>query len=363
MLTWAEIDLAAIRNNARQMQALAQTRVMAVVKANAYGHGSIRVARAAQEAGAEWLGVARMEEGLALRAAGLQLPILVLGYTLPEAAPEALANALTLTVFDWESAAAYSSAARVLNQTANVHIKVDTGMGRLGVLPSDALNFFHAVRALDGLNVEGAFTHFANADAANSASSQHQLTVFQELLAALPVRPALVHACNSAGALALPAARLDMVRLGIALYGLNPSAEVPCPPEFRPALTWKARVAQVKTLPPGHGVSYGHQYITTETETLAVVTVGYADGFRRVPSAKEVLIGGQRAPIRGRVCMDQIIVSVNHISNVRAGDEAVLIGQQGAEWITADELARQWGTINYEVTSGLMARVARQFFN
>jgi alanine racemase len=363
MLTWAEIDLTAIRNNVRQMQALAQTRVMAVVKANAYGHGAMRVARAAQEADAEWLGVARPEEGLALRAAGLQLPILVLGYTPPEAAPEALANALTLTVFDWESATAYSSAARALNQTANVHIKVDTGMGRLGVLPPDALNFFHAVRALEGLNIEGAFTHFANADAASPASAQQQLTVFQELLAALPARPALVHACNSAGALALPAARLDMVRLGIALYGLNPSSEVPCPPEFRPALMWKARVAQVKTLPPGHGVSYGHQYITTETETLATVAVGYADGFRRAPSAKEVLIGGQRAPIRGRVCMDQIIVSVSHIPNVRAGDEVVLIGQQGAAQITADEVARQWGTINYEVTSGLMARVARQFFN
>ncbi|MBL8045151.1 MAG: alanine racemase [Anaerolineales bacterium] len=363
MLTWAEIDLAAIRNNVRQMQALAQTRVMAVVKANAYGHGAIRVARAAQEAGAEWLGVARTEEGLALRAAGLQLPILVLGYTPPEAAPEALAHALTLTVFDWESATAYASAARALNQTANVHLKIDTGMGRLGVLPQDAPNFFQAVWALEGLNVEGAFTHFASADAASPASAQKQLTVFQELIAALPTRPALVHACNSAGAFALPAARLDVVRLGIALYGLNPSAEVPCPPEFRPALTWKARVAQVKTLPPGHGVSYGHQYTTTETETLAVVTVGYADGFRRAPSAQAVLIGGQRAPIRGRVCMDQIIVSVSHIPNVRAGDEAVLIGQQGAEQITADELARRWGTINYEVTSGLMARVARQFFN
>lgn len=363
MLTWAEIDLAAIRNNVRQMQALARTRIMAVVKANAYGHGSIHVARAAQQAGAEWLGVARPEEGLALRAAGLQLPILVMGYTPPEAASEALANALTLTVFDWESATAYALAARALNRTANIHIKVDTGMGRLGVLPSEALNFFNAVRGLEGLNIEGVFTHFANADAASPSSAQNQLNVFQELIAALSVRPTLVHACNSAGALALPAARLDMVRLGIALCGLNPSADVPCPPQFRPALTWKARVAQVKTLPPGHGVSYGHRYMTTETETLAVVAVGYADGYRRAPSAQAVLIGGQRAPIRGRVCMDQIIVGVSHIPNVRAGDEAVLIGQQGTEHIPADELARQWGTINYEVTSGLMARVARQFFN
>lgn len=363
MLTWAEIDLAAIRNNVRQTRTLTNTRVMAVVKANAYGHGAVEVARAAQEAGAEWLGVARVEEGLALRTAGLLLPVLVLGYTPPGAVKEALAHALTLTVFDLESASAYASAARALNGTANVHLKIDTGMGRLGVLPGEALNFFNAVRALDGLNIEGAFTHFANADAASTNSAQQQLEIFQELIGALPVRPAIIHACNSAGAFALPAARLDMVRLGIALYGLNPSAEVPCPPEFRPALTWKARVAQVKTLPPSHGVSYGHLYVTTETETLATVTVGYADGFRRAPSAKEVLIGSQRAPVRGRVCMDQIIVGVSHIPNVRPGDEVVLIGQQGAERITADELARQWGTINYEVASGLMARVGRQFIN
>jgi len=361
MVTWAEIDLAAIRNNVRQTLRLTRTRVMAVVKANAYGHGAVAVARAAQEAGAEWLGVARAEEGLALRAAGLPLPILVLGYTPQAEAAEAIHNALTLTVFDWESAKAYAAAAHAVSRAATVHLKLDTGMGRLGVLPNEALNFFNAVSALGNLKIEGVFTHFANADAASLISAQQQLKVFQDLIAALPTRPAILHACNSAGALALPAARLDMVRLGIALYGLNPSAETPCPPEFRPALTWKAQVAQVKTLPPGHGVSYGHQYITTETETLAAVTVGYADGFRRAPSAKEVLIGGQRAPIRGRVCMDQIIVGVSHLPNLRAGDEVVLIGQQGAERITADELARQWGTINYEVTSGLMARVVRVY--
>ncbi|MGQ0601900.1 MAG: alanine racemase, partial [Anaerolineales bacterium] len=192
-------------------------------------------------------------------------------------------------------------------------------------------------------------------------SAHHQLRVFESVVSALPSRPALVHACNSAGALALPAARLDLVRVGIALYGLNPSDDVPCPPDFLPALTWKARVTQVKTLPRGHGVSYGSAYVTTEHETVAVVGVGYADGYRRLLNVNEVLIRGQRAPVRGRVCMDQIVVGVSHIPDVRVGDEIVLIGGQSDERLSADDLARKWGTINYEVTSGIMARVLRVF--
>jgi alanine racemase len=376
-LTWAEVDLTAIQHNLRRMKALTGTRLMAVVKANAYGHGAVEVARAATGAGADWLGVARAEEGLALREAGLAPPILVMGYTPPAIAADSIGRGLTLAAFDLEAAQAYAAAARALNRTVSVHVKVDTGMGRLGLLPDDAPQFVQALNALDGLRVEGVFTHFANADSLPSSSgrgrqprvawgegeysSQHQLQKFESILSALPSRPALVHACNSAGALALPAARLDMVRVGIALYGLNPSGEVPCPPDFRPALAWKARVTQVKVLPPGHGVSYGSQYVTTERETIAVVGVGYADGYRRVLHVNEVLIGGQRAPVRGRVCMDQIVAGVTHLPAVRAGDEAVLLGAQGGEVISAGELARKWGTINYDVTSGIMARVPRVF--
>jgi alanine racemase len=355
--TWVEIDLAAIRNNVRQMRALAGTRVMAVVKANAYGHGAVEAARAAAEAGAEWLGVARPSEGGALRAAGLRLPILVLGHTLLDQAAEAIGHNLTLTVFDFTAAQAYAATACALGRVARLHLKVDTGMGRLGVLPNDAPEFVRAVRSLDHVEVEGLFTHFAGADLADRNSARQQLAEFETVLSAIE-RPPLIHAANSAAAITLPGARYDMVRTGIALYGLNPSEETPCPPGFRPALTWKAVVAQVKTLPPGHGVSYGSEYVTAGTETIAVLPVGYADGYRRFPkNVNQVLIRGQHAKVRGRVCMDQIIVGVSHLPEVRAGDEVILVGPG----MTADEVARRWGTINYDVTSGIMGRVPRLY--
>jgi alanine racemase len=280
-----------------------------------------------------------------------------LGYTPPDQAAEAIGHDLTLTVFDLVTARAYAATARALSRVARLHVKVDTGMGRLGVLPADAPEFVRAVRALDGAEVEGVFTHFAGADMADLSSARRQVAEFEAALNAIERLP-LVHAANSAAAVALPEARFDMVRMGIALYGLSPSDDVPCPPDFRPALTWKAIVTQVKTLPPGHGVSYGAEYVTPKTETVAVVSVGYADGYRRFPkNANEVLIHGQRAKVRGRVCMDQIIVAVSHLPEVRVGDEVILVGPG----MTADEVARRWGTINYDVTSGIMARVPRLY--
>jgi alanine racemase len=364
--TWLEIDLSAIRHNLRQLQALAgPAGVVAVVKANAYGHGAVPVSRAALQAGAAWLAVARVDEGLALRAAGLGAPVLVLGYTPPALAPEGIAAGLTLAAFDAETAAAYAAAARAQGRTAAVHVKIDSGMGRLGVLPAEALALFRALAALDGLRVEGVFTHFAASDVADPAFTRQQIAAFDGVLTALTaagLRPPLVHASNSAGLFGFPAARYDLVRAGIALYGLDPSSDVPCRPGFRPALAWKASVAQIKTLPAGHGISYGPEYTTTAPETVAVLPVGYADGYRRVPkNVNEVLIGGRRAPVRGRVCMDQIVVSLDGIDGVRAGDEAVLLGSQGHERLSAEELARRWGTINYDVVSGVMARVGREY--
>jgi alanine racemase len=357
-LTWVEVDLNAIRGNLRRMKALTGTRAMAVVKANAYGHGLEAAARAAAEAGADWLGVARAAEGLALRTAGVTQPALALGYTPPEAAEAALAHDLSLTVFDLEAARAYAAAARRLNRTAKLHVKVDTGMGRLGVMPAEAPAFVRAVRALEGVAVEGLFTHFAGSDLADLTHARAQLKTFENVVAALDQRPPFVHAANSAAAFALPGARFDFVRMGIALYGLNPSGDVPCPAGFTPALHWKASVSQVKTLPPGHGVSYGPEYITSETETLAAVPVGYADGYRRIPkNVNAVLIAGRRAPVRGRVCMDQILVGVNGLPEVKVGDEVTLLGPG----MDADELARRWGTINYDVTSGILARVPRVY--
>lgn len=365
-LTWVEVDLGAIRSNTQKLIGLAGgARLMAVVKANAYGHGAAAAGRAALAAGAAWLGVARAGEGLELRAAGLPAPILVLGYTPPALAAEAIAHDLTLAVFDRGCASAYAAAARAQGRTARVHVKVDSGMGRLGVLPAEAPGLAQALCDLEGLAVEGLFTHFAAADVADPASTRAQIAAFDGVLGALSAagrRPPLVHAANSAGVLAHPAARYDLVRSGIALYGLDPSDDVPCPPGLRPALTWKAQVAQVKTLPTGHGVSYGPEYVTRAAETVAVLPVGYADGFRRVPkNVNEVLVGGQRAPVRGRVCMDQIVVGVSHVPGVRQGDEVVLLGRQGSEQIRAEDVARRWGTINYDVTSGIMARVERVY--
>lgn len=362
-LTWLEIDRSALQNNVRRMAALTGTRVLAVVKANGYGHGAALAARAAAEAGAAGLGVARPEEGLALRAAGLQLPILVLGYTPPERAAEALAAGLTLTVVDAATGQACAAAGRALGRPARVHLKVDTGMGRLGVLPPEAAALYRALGALDGLEVEGVFTHFARSDErlpdGEPSAAAAQLAIFKDVLAALPGRPKIVHAANSAAALTLPEARLDWVRMGIGLYGLDPSEEVPCPAGFQPALTWKARVTQVKTLPAGHGISYGRHYVTREPERVAAVAVGYADGYRRALHRNEVLLQGRRAPVRGRVCMDQIIVGVSHLPDVQPGDEAVLLGRQGDEAISAEELAAKWQTINYDVVCGAAARVGR----
>ncbi len=363
-LTWVETDLGAIRHNARRLRELAGgAALMAVVKANAYGHGAVGVARAAAEAGADWLGVARLGEGLELRASGIGLPILVLGYVLPGQAAEAVSAGLTLTVYDIETARAYGARARAMGRRARVHVKVDSGMGRLGALAADAPALVAALHEIEGLDVDGLFTHFAASDLRDQTSTVAQIRALDGALEALDaagLRPPVVHAANSAAVLLQPGARYSMVRSGILLYGLDPSDEVVAPTALRPALSWKTRVAQVKVLPPGHGVSYGPEYRTTTRETLAVLPVGYADGWRRVPkNVNEVLIGGRRAPIRGRVCMDQCVAGISHVPGVRVGDEVVLIGAQGEERISAEDVAARWGTINYDVTSGIMARVER----
>lgn len=361
MLTWVDVDLSALRHNYRQLQTLTGTHVAPVVKANAYGHGLVPVARALAEAGADYLCVARADEGLALRDAGLGGEVLVLGYTPPEQAVEAIGRGLTLAAFDADSIAAYAAAARSLGRRARLHLKLDTGMTRLGAAPEDALALAARILADPDLELDGLFQHFAASDSTDKTSARQQLARFNEVLAALPARPRIVHACNSAGALTMSEARFDLVRTGIALYGLNPSDDVPVPVGFRPALAWKARVSLVRTVPPGTGISYDHQYVTTEAETVAVVPVGYADGFRRKLNLNEVLIGGRRAPVRGRVCMDQIIVSISHVANVRVGDDVVVLGTQGDAALTADDLARRWGTNNYDVVSGILARVPRHY--
>lgn len=359
--TWVEIDLGAIENNIRQIVDLTGVRVMAVVKANAYGHGAVPVAQAALRAGATWCGVARIDEALELRRAGLECPILLLGHIPAERLDEALTENISLTVWNAEQIEQASQAAGRTRQMAHLHLKVDTGMSRLGVQAQEAPALAQQLAAAPGVILEGIFTHFAKADESDPATTNAQEARFQSVLQELEasgVRPKLVHAANSAASLTRPSAHFDMVRGGIAIYGLHPSAQCPLPETFHPALSWKSVLSMVKVLPPGRGLSYGHEYFTQKNERIGTIPVGYADGFRRT-HGNQVLVGGGLAPIVGRVCMDQVLVQLDGVPQAREGDPVVLIGEQGGERISAEQVAKRWGTINYEVVCGIGPRVSR----
>jgi alanine racemase len=391
-LTWVEIDLDAIAHNTRELKRHVgeKTELMAVVKANAYGHGAVPVAETVLENGASRLAVNRAVEGVQLRQAGITAPILILGYTLPAQAETIVRWNLTATVNDPEQAQALSAAAShpsfipppwppkvggnggrgESGGALPIHIKVDTGMGRFGLLPDEVVNFVQAVSVLPGLFIEGIYTHFALADAADKSYTLKQFEIYLEVVKRLeeagftiPIK----HAANCAATFDLPETHLDVARCGIALYGLRPSDEVEGNRKLhtiplRPALTLKSRVARVRTLPAGSSISYGCTYTTSEPTRVALVPVGYGDGYHRLISNRgQVLIRGQRAPIVGRVCMDQFVVKVSHISGVQQHDEVVLLGQQGEDEITAEEVAAWAETINYEVTTSILPRVTRVY--
>jgi alanine racemase len=361
--TWVEIDLDAVANNVRLLVDIAKpSKIMAILKADAYGHGMVKVARTVLNNGGSWVGVATLGEAIKLRKSGIDAPILVLSYMPAWQAHEAIRYNISATIFTEELARAFSQAGEDLNKQALAHVKVDSGMGRLGLLPHEVLPFLEKLARLPGLHVEGLYTHFGTADD-DVPYAYEQLRRFNELLAQLDeanLRPRLVHAANTAGILNLPESHFDMARPGIGIYGLPPSANVMLPKGFKPALTFKSTVGQVKTLPPDSPIGYGATYRTQGEETIAIIPVGYADGFRRAPNTwGEVLVKGQRAPLVGRVSMDQSAINVSHIPNVRQGDEVVLIGRQGEAEITAEEVAASLGTINYEVVSELLARIPR----
>ena len=375
-LIWAEIDLSAIVHNARELRRLIGDKVqlMVAVKANAYGHGAVEVARAALEADADQLGVARMEEGIALRQAGIDAPILIMGYTMAENASLLNEHRLMPTLYSLENARGFSKAAVAGNNTIPFHIKVDSGMGRLGV-PCDALQLdlsqrpveeITAITQLPGLDLQGLFTHFATSDHSDKTFTKQQFSRFQTLIADLEaagIDIPIKHAANSGAIIDLPETHLDMVRAGISLYGLNPSQEVDLSRiDLRPALTLKARIIHLKTVPAGTRISYGGTWESPATTTIATIPVGYGDGYSRLLSNRgRMLVKGKRAPVAGRVCMDLTMLDVGHIDGVKAGDEVVLIGRQGEEEISADEMAELLGTINYEIVTQLMARVERVY--
>ena len=363
--TWVEIDLEAIARNTRRIREWVgdEVRVMAVLKADAYGHGALKVARTALNNGASWLGVACVGEAVTLRRAGIESPILTLGFTPAWQAREAILHDVTTTVFSIEVAHSLARAGADLDRRARVHVKVDTGMGRLGLFPNEVVPFTQGLQDLANLEVDGIFTHFSSADDADLSYTRWQIERFDEVLADLregQLLPRHIHAANSAAVLRLRESHYNMVRPGIALYGLSPSREARCPVDFRSALTLKCQIAQVKTYEAGAYISYGRTFRTERVSRIAVIPVGYADGFRRAPHHwQEVLVRGHRAPIVGRVCMDQTMIDVTQIPGVRQGDEVVLIGAQGREEISIGQVAERLGTINYEVVSEILARVPR----
>jgi len=364
--TRVEINLDNIAYNISEIQRRIgdKVNIMAVVKANGYGHGAVEVARIAIESGAQWLAVAMLEEAVELREDGIQSPILVLGLSPPAEAEELVKYKLAQAVCTRELAQALSAEARLMGQATKVHVKVDTGLGRLGILPEEVTGFISEISHLKGIEIEGIFTHFSAVDE-DKSFTELQIKRFKELVVSLEkagIHIPVKHAANSAAVLDIPSSYFDLVRPGIMLYGLYPSLKVTHSIHLKPAMSFKTQVAYLKTVPAGISLSYGRTFITRKKSRIATLPVGYADGYTRALSNKgEVLIKGKRAPVVGRVCMDMILVDVSHIPDVKVGDEVVLFGRQDGAQLSVDEIASKMGTINYEVVCGIDRRVPRVY--
>jgi len=361
--TRVKIDLDAISRNFDRICRKAGVPVMAVIKADAYGHGAIQVARLLERKCA-FFGVSSMLEAMELRRAGLRTPILILGHTPIQAFPTAIMEDIRPTIYRWEDALALSNAAQSIGLTAQFHFAVDTGMSRIGfqVTEEDA-DICAKIAALPCLHAEGIFSHFATADCADLSRAKAQAALFDrfcDLLRDRGVTIPIRHLNNSAGLMNF-SRHYEMVRSGIVTYGMYPSSEVsPDLLQLEPALTWLSRITHVKTLPAGREVSYGGTFTTTRPTTIATIPVGYADGYRRCLSGQfHVLIRGRKAPILGRICMDQMMVDVTGIPDVAVNDKVVLVGRYGKEQITMEQIAAAAGSFNYEFVSGISRRVPR----
>ncbi len=360
--TQAVIDLRSItRNIAAIRRKIGPDRhLMAVVKADGYGHGAIKVARTALGSGADWLGVALPEEGRQLREAGIDAPILVFGLIQPEEAYKVIGADLDQAICSVELLEALDREAAKASKKADVHLKVDTGMGRIGVMPDEAGSFAGKVQSYKNLNLKGIFSHFATADKEDKSFATRQLELFEGVLSDLgqagidiPIR----HMANSAAVLDLPQSYYDMVRPGIMIYGLYPSNAVSRSIELKPAMTLKTKVSAVKTVAAGTSISYGRTFITQgEATVVATLPLGYADGLSRLLSNRgEVLVRGRRAPLIGTVCMDMCMVDISDVGGVKRGDEVIIFGEEPS----ADEVAEKAGTVNYEITCAVSKRVPR----
>ncbi len=361
--TWVEIDLSAVDQNTRYCLKHTGVPLMAVVKANAYGHGAVEVGTTALKAGATWLAVARYCEAQVLRNAGITAPILVLGMVTPGEVDQAIAQNVTMTLHSFEVADLLSQRAKAAGKPACAHLKIDTGIGRLGVLPEQVVELARYVEKAGGIQVDGLFSHFAMAD-----NEDHPLTVLQikrfkgavEALDQAGIKPRWIHLSNTAGTLANPDARFTMTRAGSAVVGMWPFEKTPYPDYLRPAFSWKARLASAKILPKGWGIGYGQTYILPEDQLIGAIPVGYGDGFRRMPG-NQVIIDGQIVPVVGRVCMDQTMILLP--KKYPLGTEIVIIGTQGNATITVDDCADRWKTAMVDVSSNVNFRIPRIYLS
>jgi alanine racemase len=365
--THVSVDLAQLEANYRAIERFAApARVMPILKANAYGHGLVPVARLLERIGAPYAGVAYLEEGLRLRQEGVRLPVLVLGGIVGEQIPRFLENDLTLTASSIDKLRAIDECAGAMKRTAVVHLKIDTGMERIGVHWYSAEKLLEASLAVKNVRVEGIFTHFAGADEEDLSHARLQLARFHEVLRFYEKRslpPPIRHAASSGAILTLPGSHFDMVRPGVLFYGVYPSPHVPSEEiAVQGALRWVTRVVYFKVVMPGNGVSYGSTWTPSEQTRVITLPVGYGDGYPRALSGRaHVLVRGQRRPIVGRVCMDQVMVSLGKDGTAYNGDEVVLLGAQDGEHITAEELAVWAGTIPHDILAGINTRVPRVY--
>lgn len=366
---WAEIDLDNITQNIREFQRIlpAKTQIMAVVKADAYGHGAEEVAQTALAAGAARLGVALIEEGIVLRRKGIAAPIQILGISAPGTEQAVLAHHLIPTICSIESAHRFSEAGRVAGQTVPFHLKLDTGMGRIGIRIDQLAEFLKMLKPLPNLHMEGVFSHFSKADESDKTYTTKQFRLYQQgcdILKEAGFVPQIRCLANSAGTIEIPEALFNMVRIGISLYGLYPSDDVEKTRiTLDPVMQWKTQIVHLKELPPGEAISYGGMFITSRPTNVATLPVGYADGFRRRlwKTGGHVLVKGRRVPIIGRICMDMCMLDVTDVPDIAVGDEVVLIGTQEAEHLPVEEMAARLDTINYEITCLVGKRVPRIF--
>ena len=359
---WAEVDLDRLAANVRQLrQAAGEAKLLAVVKGNAYGHGSVPVARTAIENGAWGLGVISVEEGEELRRGGISAPIVILGSATPAMSRRVVRSGLSPTIGSLEMGVALSAAACSFGRECSVHVKVETGLNRYGLIPDEAVALAEALRTLPGLAVEGLSSHLASVDEGDKTFTLEQYAVFRSCAERLPWVP-LHHIASTGGLLDLPDLRLAMVRTGIGIYGYYPSDEVSHALSLQPVLSLRSRVARVSTVAVGDSVGYSRTWVAQRPSVIATVMAGYADGWRRsLSNSGSALVRGRRVPIAGRVAMDMHMLDVTGVPGVRVDDEVTLIGEQGGERLSADEVARDAGTISYEILAGIMHRVPRLY--